>query len=355
MTYRNFSRRHERRRLNRSAVNFRYLDNLIHGHEDRIVLTSDIIREYGEWEEYKNGIEIRKDYLLIDGAGHTIDARGNAAIFRFNAKRVAVINAVIKNGRDAISNSGELAFDKCCFLNNKGAISNEGDLRVRNCRFWQNYGDGLAGAIANHGGSLDVMDSVFEANSAKDAGAIYNSGNGFLLGAEFRQNHGEHAGALCNEGDLKILHAKFEKNSSVCEAGAISNRKGDMQVSTSFFGQNLSKKGSGAIFNGGNLSVNGCEFRKNMTRLCGGAIDNAGSLKVSDSMFGDNFSCLRGGAISNNGGTFEVSDSRFLGNRGAIGETIVVSKGDVFKLDNCNLKDDDVAYHETYPYCNFSG
>ena len=355
MAYQEVSGKYRDRLFHPPFGSFEYLDRLIHGPRDSVTLTSDITLRKGEEEKYENGIEFEEGSIIIDGAGHTIDARAKASIFRLDAE-VYIRNTIIKNGHDAISNKGAVKFEECCFLNNRCAILNEGKMRVEKCAFTQNRNDGgIAGAIVHKGDDFEINRSAFEANCAGSAGAIFASGSGIIWGCDFRKNQGERAGALYSGNDLKIMNCKFEENRAINDSGAICNRNGDLLVLQSTFRQNISMKGSGAIFNRGNLSVDCCDFTDNRAGLCGGAIQNVCNLKISESMFRYNMSRLRGGAVSSDGGTLEISDSSFTGNKGAIGETIVVSRNNVLKLENCDLEDDDVAYHETYPYCAFSG
>jgi predicted outer membrane repeat protein len=329
---------------------------MIHGPRDRVVLTSDITLGRREEEEYKNGIEFKGGHLRIYGGGHTIDARGKSSIFNFDGEHVYIENAVIKNGLDAISNKGSLTFVECSFLKNSGAIINDGKLRVENCTFRKNLnGGGAAGAIVHNGDYLQIGMSDFEENCAKDAGAICSSKSGTIFGCNFTKNQADGVGAISAKGDFKVMHSKFENNMAIRDGGAISNRNADLLVSHSTFKRNFASKGSGAISNHGNLSVEYCDFNDNGAGLCGGAIRNVCNLKIFETYFRYNRSCLRGGAISSDGGILEISDSTFSGNRGAIGEEICISKEDVFKLDNCRLDDDKIAYKESYPHCDFSG
>jgi hypothetical protein len=61
--------------------NFKYLDEMIHSGAKEIVLDSDIVLSDGEESEYKNGIKLDVDDLVIDGNGHTINAQGKIRIF----------------------------------------------------------------------------------------------------------------------------------------------------------------------------------------------------------------------------------------------------------------------------------
>ena len=132
--------------LNKS--NFKYLDNLIHSGKKKIILDSDIILGDGEEEIYSEGIKIDVDHILIDGNGHTIDAREKVRIFEIESIDVDIFNITFKNGfyegdRDddggAILNHGVVCFKDCNFINNSSnygsAINNEMKLCILDCNF----------------------------------------------------------------------------------------------------------------------------------------------------------------------------------------------------------------------------
>ena len=78
--------------------NFKYLDDLIHSGAKEIVLNSDIVLSDGEESEYKNGIKLDVNDIVIDGKGYAIDACGKARIFDCTGKNIIVKNIIFKNG-----------------------------------------------------------------------------------------------------------------------------------------------------------------------------------------------------------------------------------------------------------------
>lgn len=131
-------------------MNFKELDKLIHSRKNRITLTSDVVLEDGEELIYKNGIEIDVDGLIIDGKGHTIDARDKARIFNVRAKlQIIIVNVVFKNGLHREGGGAICSFSKfltlgnCTFNHNTsnegGAIYNHAFLKASNCSFKYNY------------------------------------------------------------------------------------------------------------------------------------------------------------------------------------------------------------------------
>ena len=87
-------------RLTKNEKNFSYLDNLINkSDKDTIKLDSDIVSSASDKLEYRDGIEIKRDNLVIDGNGHTIDAKNNGRIFKVEDKTVIFKNITFTHGK----------------------------------------------------------------------------------------------------------------------------------------------------------------------------------------------------------------------------------------------------------------
>ena len=69
--------------------NFKYLESLLQN-ASIISLTSDIVLDGDECEEFKSGIELARNGITIEGNGHTIDARNAARIFEVKSKDVTI-------------------------------------------------------------------------------------------------------------------------------------------------------------------------------------------------------------------------------------------------------------------------
>ncbi|WP_407374049.1 hypothetical protein [Methanobrevibacter sp.] len=358
MSYQNVSQRYINRLFYNSDRNFKYLDNLIHSSDGKVVLKSDIVLDDVECERYARGIEFKGDVLHIDGAGHTIDARCKAAIFDFNGTDIIIENTIFKNGHerenhvDTLSNEGSMSLLNCRFLNNYSVVCNDGDMVVRDCIFKGNFDDLAGGAIAHFEGNLEVHNSLFKDNSSSIGGAIYSDGRAVISRCTFKENHSQHRpGAIYAEGEMIIRECDFKNNFSEEGAGAIYNwEESDLTAVDSIFEKNHAEYAGGAIVNDGNLSIRQCKFNENSAGTFGGAIHNSSNLEISQSGFSANVSVANGGAIYNNDGVLEILRSSFSGNRGGIGEAICVSRSDVFKLDESDLNDDCVGYQEDYRF-----
>jgi hypothetical protein len=191
-------------------------------------------------------------------------------------------------------------------------------------------------------GSASVtIDNLWILNgSAKDGGAIYNSGTLTLNGCIFQGDAaGDQGGAVYNAGTMVINNTSFGNEivnvpgpffsqmfvpNQAVSGGAIENQ-GTMTVLNSVFAgyfpyvANLASKRGGAIDNAGNLTVSGCYFQGNAAYViggitafagAGGAIANSGTLNVTASTFVDG-RAGQGGAIANFGNA--VLDSSTIG------------------------------------------
>lgn len=160
--------------------NFKYLDDLIHAGSKEIVLDADIVLDDGEEDRYLQGIELDIVNLVIDGGGHSIDARGKTRIFKIPTKKVTIKNVTFKNGYGVkggaiMSHKGILDIFDSNFLNNTA------DLGGREVSYGTITDRG--GAIYVSGGVLNITRGYFEGNLAKDRGAAIDA---YLCEANFK-------------------------------------------------------------------------------------------------------------------------------------------------------------------------
>lgn len=196
--------------------NFRYLDDLIHSGAKRIVLDADIVLDDDEEDEYYEGIDIDVERLVIDGAGHTVDARGKVRIFHVSAINVKINNITLKNGN---------------FLNG-GAIFNKCFLQISNVNFESNSSD-MGGAIFN-AFQLKAFDCNFSNNhSSFEGGAIFNGGKFHGEYCSFTSNMSLlQGGAVYNCAVLHICNSVFKSNVSREIGGAIFSEKEEIRLSS---------------------------------------------------------------------------------------------------------------------------
>ena len=214
---------HEFKGLDCGKMNFREFEELINSGEEEIVLTEDVILEDFKDEDYKAGIEINADNLIIDGNGHTIDGDKKTPLLNVNASNVTLKNIIFKNGCSeysggAIINNGDLSVESCDFIDNfsedyGGAIYNNSKLHIRDSRFIENKSD-YGGAIYMDSDSILNLDgSIFKSNSSEfEGGAIYNKAKLLIYGSLFDKNASFKGGAIYNEHILNVKSTEFRNN-----------------------------------------------------------------------------------------------------------------------------------------------
>lgn len=171
--------------------------------------------------------------------------------------------------------------------------------------------------IFNHGGTLEIYNSIIRSNDAIVKGGIFNGslGTATIKNSTISENTGSHGG-ISNEGTVTILDSTFSNNVVTNDlGGAIGNGDtGIMTIEGSNFSGNSSARG-GAIFNWGSISITGSSFTGN-TAGSGGAITNSGSgiATIDNSNFWDNSADNGPGGGIENVGSLSVTGNSFIGN-----------------------------------------
>lgn len=134
------------------------------------------------------------DDLVIDGQGHSIDAKCMARIFvvlneevRVTFRDITFKNAYfhrrqadgyLYDGGGVIYNEGNCRFEFCEFLNchvsfSGGAVYNyRGEMSFFECIFDKNHSDGPAGVVFNNSGDMEFINCIFTNNSSVQSGAV---------------------------------------------------------------------------------------------------------------------------------------------------------------------------------------
>jgi CSLREA domain-containing protein len=166
------------------------------------------------------------------------------------------------------------------------------------------------GAGIQNSGTLTVVNSVFSANYAENAGGILNEETGTITvtNSTFSDNVSFVGGAINNLGKLTVTNSTFSNNGAAVEGGAISN-SGTLSVTNSTFsGNNAGLPPSpsdpgGAIVNSGTLTVTNSTFSGNIASYGGGgaAISNV------------SFASLKNTILANSSGGFGTPPSNCFG------------------------------------------
>ena len=311
--------------------NFKYLDNLIHSGVKEIVLDADIALDDGEESQYLDGIRLDVDDIVIDGADHTIDARGKTRIFQCSSNNIIIKNFTLKNaftqddGGAIKINTGNLSIGNCHFMDNKsdsrGSCLYCGPrtkIYISNSKFFNNQSDS-SGCIHNFNANLEISDSKFYDNYVKTfASVIINHRMGILLikNTVFKNNNSVRGGAILNFGKCEIFNSLFKNNSTSNDGGAINNQpKSFLNISNTNFIENECGGNGGAVINFSRANFDNVQFLRNSSKNLAGAISNQkkSSLTISNSAFAHNDVECEGGAIENWGQIY-LKNSKFENN-----------------------------------------
>lgn len=177
---------------------------------------------YSSTDTIKTGIVIYKNNTVIDGQGHTIDAKGQSRMFNVTATTVTLKNINFVNGYGV----------------DGGAVRGYGEnLRVINCTFTDNTASSWGGAIFSYPDSYAIYaNSTFINNKARYGGALatYYGFRHNVINCTFDSNYAsEDGGALGIMGRLATTERPYDDhvnirgctftNNKASEGDAISN------------------------------------------------------------------------------------------------------------------------------------
>ena len=325
---------HNSKELHLGIETFTDLQNAIDLVDGILTLDSDIAMTDDEAAGFVGGVAINKD-IVIDGKGHTIDAKNLGRIFSIGEGfTVTLTNATLINGR-AVEG---------------GAIYNDGSLTLSDVKLSDNAADGYGGAVFNNG-HLVVGNSVFDSNDIVNRGsasvdyggaAIYNwydgvltvSGSNFTNNIKNYKNGDRLVGAVATIGDATISDSYFVNNAgrwggAITTSGALiaGDDVNTLTVSGSTFKENGGLYGAGIFVWGSDFTVSDCVFDKNTAFGKGNMTpnnNNGAAIVVTDTnkaiagiITGSNFTNNKaqyGGAIDICEGNIKITDSEFVNN-----------------------------------------
>lgn len=267
--------------------------------------------------------------LILNGAGHTIDAQSipgqpNLGILRI-FKGVATIEDIeLRNGIG--SNGGGLY------------VSGLASATVNNSNFIDNSATN-GGAIYNDGW-LTLTSSKLFGNSTinfTNGGGIGNAGTLIVRDTILWDNSAGFGGGIFSHTEVEITNSIFLSNRAIYRGGGVLNG-GTITVNDSLFSDNRASSVGSGIINYGTVTINDSEFADNKN----GGIRNEGLLTVNNSIFSDNLAEYSGAGISNaKGGIATVHFSTFFGNLADAGAAI--SNSAVLTVANSTLTGNEAA------------
>ena len=308
------------------GLTFTDLDSLIQN-SNKITLTDDVHLKESESQRYENGIEIKRDDLIIEGNNHSISAENINKIFNTSSKNIVFKDLTFRycslNDKSAVINVNEnssATLDNCKFqsndLDNGHVIFSLGDVSIKNSKFEDNHSKNEGTAIFARTGSLNITDSEFINNKSQNSG-----------------------GAILNWVKLNIKDCRFINNHAEGYGGAIGNViDAVLSVTTSEFIENEAISEGSAIYNENKADCTGCNFMKNNSKLS--LIYNENAFDLVNCNFKNNSSRI---IIQNHeNGVSYISNSKFIENEVII--TNIYNNGEFFSLEKVEFKDNKSSY-----------
>ena len=298
------------------GAGFTELNNLIKSGQN-IVLTKDYM--YVSRSDnvrgkpvYLNGIEITKDNMVIDGAGHAISGEGLVRIFKITANNVTLKNINFFNGYSE---------------GNGGAVYLEGRkyrMTIENCNFTNNFAKGNGGAVF---GNATIKNSIFTNSTSEANGGAFWAMIGEVRDCVFSNNTAKNGGGIYAY-ELTCVNSILEDNKAEeCAGGFYAIR--DSVEGCKFF-KNAAGYG-GAFYSDEIGSFRNCVFSFNSARNDGGAglFDHFGpnTNLVDNCTFNNNSAIGNGGAIYSSHCLFKAVNSKFSFNQANDGGALYLKNG----------------------------
>ncbi len=274
------------------------------------------------------------DLSLSDVSVKSASANNGAGVYNAESAsldlwNVEFVDMNATNDGGAIYNAGDLVANKTTFDGSKAvdgaAVYNLGSARFNEAGFVNGVASDQAGAIYNEKGSLTVVSSIFDRNTAKFGGSIVNYlATASIVDSSFTNNTAtSDAGAIDNYGDLDLIGTSFANNKANGFGGAIYNSQSSsketytVSLDGATFNKNSASKG-GAIYNASKSEIVATGAASSFTGNSaenGGAIYNLGNVDAGSGWsFSNNSASDDGGAIYNAAGSVAVNSANFVGN-----------------------------------------
>ena len=311
--------------------------------------TLDLTKDYAfnNATDNNTGILISKDNFVLNGNGHTIDAKNQSRIFNITGTNITLNNLILTGGNaekgGAIYTTGSLILNNVTFIDNYatkegGAIELLSDnvLNINNSKFIDNYG-GSGSSIYVEKGKLNLYNTEFTSDvHAKRSQIIIKEAEGYVDNVTFANIVSDYTPAIYMEKSksLTILNSKFINLAANISSGAIGHKSG------------------------GVLYIRNCEFINVTSAKNAGAIladitgmDNLrpGNVTILDTVF-RNTSSGFGGAYIQFGGKLIINNTEFTNCHATYnGGAVYISYVDSAEINDCNFTSNGVDIIEGYP------
>ena len=295
--------------------NFTALQEEIDSSTDSIEITQDYVYDNSTDYELDSGILINKSDFTINGNGNTIDGSNQARIFNITGTNITISNLIFINGFNSKMGGAIFAYENvniidCVFENNTaingGAICLYMEGIILNCDFIKNIANTGAAIYFNKNGQ--VINSTFTSNIGSSAGAIYakelNCEN-----SDFENNTALNGAAVYTTGPFTLKTGKFINNKARNNGAIYCNNATEITDST-FYGNEA--KWGGSIYSTLKAEIENSVF-SNAKASYGAAIFGNHNLTVINSTFENLHANETAGAIGfKELNYFDIQNSTFI-------------------------------------------
>ncbi len=250
-------------------ASFSYLNNEIKNASTYLELTKDYA--FNNETDDDEGIFITKDNFVLNGEGHTIDAKFQSRIFVITGNNITINNLIFINGNKT-DKSG-------------GAIYSNESLILNNVTFNNNYAES-GGALYIHG-ETTINNALFSENKAENGGAILIQGETTINNATFNNNQADNGGVILIQDETTINNSTFNNNKA--KNGGTLNTRDETKIKNSKFNNNQADSGGAIININYTTEIVNCDFNNN-TAKWGGSIYSANKTNISNSTFSNSIS-----------------------------------------------------------------
>ena len=356
-----------------SEDSFTNLTEKIENASTTLDLTGDYA--FNNATDNNKGILISRDNFVLNGNGHTIDAKNQSRIFNITANNVTLSNLILTGGNaekgGAIYATGLLTLNNVTFTDNYaktegGAIGLYSDVSINcdNSRFIDNYAE-AGSAIYIKKGELNLYNAEMSSkifNKYSLIAALKNS-TLYIENSTFANTSSSYSPSLYVRGSkTSIINSKFINLKANITAGAIGVRLGgEVYIKNCEFINTTSSKNAGAVYadiagdgNGGNVTILDSIFKDTYSDFGGAFLQLGGDLFLNNTEFINGHATFNGGSVylssvngtinnctfDSNGvddiegystyggallldiGTYNISESKFFNNTASAGAAI---------------------------------
>ena len=314
----------------------------------------------------KTGIAIAQDNFVLNGNGHTIDAKNQSRIFNITANNITLSNLILKNGNakngGAIYSKGTLTLNNVTFTNNYAtgyggavALLKKVTLNCDDVRFIDNYGSAGSSIYVDEG-NLNLFNSYITSNIFSKRGQIiFKKSKINVENTTFINIVASYTPALYVDGckEAYIINSKFINLMANISAGALAVKDGGgIYIKDCEFTNTTSTKNAGAILAdiAGKNALNGCVtvldtiFKDTYSEFGGAYLQLGGNLLMNNTEFINSHATFNGGAVYLSYTESEISYCNFTSNGVELNDQDYPTYGGAVLCDISTLTVDNVNF-----------